>query len=94
MITITEKDGSTIIVVENPTGSEQRIIEQARKLVNGYSSSFWTKNNEMRGIKTPEPVNVQSEPKREDAFASLADENGFINLDDFEEIISADEVPF
>lgn len=101
MITISEKDGSTIIVVENPTGSEQRIIEQARRLVNSYDSSFWAKNNEMRGTApaTQKSASGWGKPKQEESNSkpvSLESKDGFINMDDFEEIYNpfGDEPPF
>lgn len=100
MITLTEKDGATIIVVENPTGSEQRLVEQAKRIVNSYSSSFWSKNAEMRGTATQTSAssNGWGETKQEPAPKPSAQEtaDGFINLDDFEEIYNpfGDEPPF
>lgn len=43
MITISEKDGATIIVIENPSGSEQRIIEKAKDAQKVLSSDVWAK---------------------------------------------------
>lgn len=43
MLSVTEKDGATIIVIENPTGSEQRIIEQAKKVQYSLSAEAWKK---------------------------------------------------
>lgn len=41
MVTVSEKDGATIIVIENPTASESKLAEQARKLAN--PSEIWAK---------------------------------------------------
>lgn len=43
MITITEKDEATIIVIENPTGSEKRVIEQAKATQRVLSDDVWAK---------------------------------------------------
>ena len=43
MITIAEKDGATIIVVENPTAGEQRVIQKAKEVMNNLSPDFWSK---------------------------------------------------
>lgn len=41
--TISEKDGATIIVIENPTGSELRLIEKAKEVQNILSDDVWAK---------------------------------------------------
>lgn len=43
MVTISEKDGATIIVIENPTSSEQQIIEKAKAAQNVLSDDVWAK---------------------------------------------------
>lgn len=43
MITITEKDEATIIVIENPTGSERRVIEKAKAAQKVLSDDVWSK---------------------------------------------------
>lgn len=43
MITITEKDEATIIVIENPTGSERKVIEQAKATQRVLSDDVWSK---------------------------------------------------
>ena len=43
MITISEKDEATIIVIENPTGSELRVIEKAKEVQRALSKNVWAK---------------------------------------------------
>lgn len=43
MISISEKDGATIIVIEKPSGTEQRLIEQAKKAQRILSDEVWGK---------------------------------------------------
>jgi hypothetical protein len=81
MITVTEKDGATIIVIENPTGSEQRVIEQARNAVNIGNSAAWGKFK--KGSSKPAPV----QPEQINADLPFS-------LDDFEEIIGDSDLPF
>ena len=85
MITITEKDGATIIVVENPTATEKRVIEQAKNTQKAKStSSVWSKFacNKNKTAKTV----PETKP------AEMLDLG---NLDDFETIYDPNEdVPF
>ncbi len=43
MISITEKDGAAIIVIENPSGTEKRLLEQAKKAQRVLSGDVWGK---------------------------------------------------
>ena len=43
MITISEKDGATIIVIEQPSGTEKRLIEQAKRAQKILSDEVWGK---------------------------------------------------
>lgn len=42
MLTITEKDGATIITIENPSASEQDIIKKAKKRPACFSVGKWS----------------------------------------------------
>lgn len=85
MISISEKDGATIIVIENPTRSEQKVIEQAKKASENPMSSVWSKF----------ACNKDKYPVKNETSKSPANELGeFINLDDFEVICDADDCPF
>ena len=52
MISITKKDDATVIVIENPTGTEERLIKKAEEIEKGYKTSFW-KNNKPKNNETP-----------------------------------------
>lgn len=85
MISISEKDGATIIVIENPTGSEQRVIEQARKASKVLSDDVWSKF----------ACNKNKYPEKSKVEKNLCDVLGeTINLDDFEPICDTDDCPF
>ena len=43
MLTISEKDGATIIVIEEPTPSEEILIKQANQIQRFSSGSVWSK---------------------------------------------------
>lgn len=43
MISITEKDGAAIIVIENPSGTEKRLLEQAKRAQKVLSDDVWGK---------------------------------------------------
>ena len=74
MITIAEKDGATIIVVENPTAGEQRVIQKAKEVMNNLSPDFWSKfkcNTSANTTKaTPRTSSTATENK---AVSSTAD---------------------
>ncbi len=78
MITISEKDGATIIVIENPSGTEKALIQKAKQALNSNekAAGFWAKHNKERGVpvkETPVPENQKTDSED-------------WNLDDFEEI--------
>lgn len=83
MITIITKDNATIIAIENPTASEERVIKVARDVEKLSSDSVWSKfkcNQKRNADRTNEqPVQEMSD------FS--------IDLSDFEEIISENEIP-
>lgn len=80
MITISEKDDATIIVIENPSGSEKRVIEQARQTQQVLSSNVWQK------FACNKKQEISGWGKK------AVSENTLPN--DFEEIINDDEIPF
>lgn len=45
MMTLLKKDGATIITIENPSGSELRIIEQVEKVLNMQKKGWGAKKN-------------------------------------------------
>lgn len=83
MITITEKDGATIIVIEKPSGSEQKVIEQAKKVQQALSSNVWSKFACNRNKSNTSQTTTTSNSN------SLQIE-GF----DVEETILPDDIPF
>ena len=106
MLTITEKDGATIITIENPSASEQDIIKKAKNAqrvsawVNGASKaqpakastpSSWGKPKQTNAVSGWKPV-AQSPAKNNQLTEQQLSELG--NLGDFEEIISEGELPF
>lgn len=91
MITISEKDGATIIVIENPSENEKKIIEQAKNNQvespkKNVSNNVWAKFacNRNKKKDTQEPT-TEAIPAKSD---------GMINLDDFVEIIGSSDIPF
>lgn len=60
MISISEKDGATIIVIEQPSGTEKRLIEQAKRAQRILSDEVWGKfacNQKI--VQTSEPTDRQ-----------------------------------
>ena len=50
-MTLLKKDGATIITIENPSGSELRIIEQVEKVLNMQKKGWGAKKNTGWGSK-------------------------------------------
>lgn len=48
MMTLLKKDGATIITIENPSGSELRIIEQVEKVLNMQKKGWGAKKVEVQ----------------------------------------------
>lgn len=72
MVTVTEKDGATIIVIENPTGLERQLIAQAKKLKNGtYEHEMWGKFkcNQKNNTSVLTPANNDMEIPFEEVFS-------------------------
>lgn len=100
MITITEKDGATIIVIENPSGSEQRVIEQARKAIKALSDDVWSKfacnkgktsaKNEQNSFDNSDEK-AQKNKEQEDISEELGE---YIDLSEFEPLYDMGDCPF
>ena len=84
MINIIVKDNATIITIENPTPSEERVIKNAKEAEKLSSSNVWSK------FKCNQKGIVSSD---NDNSVSTVPED-FIDLSDFEEILCDNEVPF
>lgn len=94
MISITEKDGATIIVIENPSGSEQRVIEQAKKATKALSDDVWSKfacnkgkipvKNEQECLDNPNKEQVESSEQLGE----------YIDLSEFEPLYDMGDCPF
>lgn len=84
MINIIVKDNATIITIENPTPSEERVIKNAKDAEKLSSSNVWSKFkcNQKGSVCCDNDNSVSSVPEN------------FIDLSDFEEILCDDEIPF
>ncbi len=63
MINISEKDGATIIVIENPTASEESLIKKAKSILSFATGDVWGKFkcNQKSGQKSETKVEKKSE---------------------------------
>lgn len=81
MISILEKDEAVIITVENPSAKEKELIRQAKALnSNDSTASVFSK--------------FKCNKNKAECKASGTVPKDFGNLDDFEEILSIEDVPF
>lgn len=108
MITITEKDGATIIVIENPSGSEQRVIEQARKAIKALSDDVWSKfacnkgktlaKNEQNSFDNPNDnsseIDFKKAPKNKEQEDVSEELGEYIDLSEFEPLYDMGDCPF
>lgn len=81
MINILEKDDAVIITVENPSARENELIRQAKALnSNDNTASVFSK--------------FKCNKNKTECKTSGNISSDFGNLDDFEEILSIEDVPF
>ena len=101
MIDIIEKDGATIITIQNPTPCETSVIERAKQVRKFAISGVWakfkcnspaenSKDNLPAETKRPAPAvsGTKGVPISDVTDEELKDFIVVGNLDDFEEIIS------
>lgn len=93
MISISEKDGATIIVIENPTGSEQRLIKQAKKTKQAISDDVWAKFACNKGKSQKKPEKSPAPQTNASWVENFNTSDGFVNLIDFE-ICGLEDCPF
>lgn len=103
MITLTEKDGATIIVIENPSEREKELIQQAKDVLSGKTSVAETKKTNVLSATTPQKKSSiwdryksPNTPKKEESKKETKEEILNFNPEDFESILDIDEddVPF
>lgn len=104
MITITEKDGACIIMIETPNSAEKELIKKAKEVESSArkASSVWSKfkcnqnkNNEVasNAVASGWANKAKEQPVAEQPAPQI-DPNEFVDLDGFEEIIGLDDYPF
>lgn len=106
MVTLSQKDGAVIIVIENPTDIEKELIQRAKDVLKGESSAVESKKTNT----APQTTNTTSTPQKKssiwDKFKSPEPKKETIvepkkeilnfNPEDFEVILDIDEdnIPF
>lgn len=83
MINILEKDGATIITIENPTDEERKLINNAKNIRDNTGNE----NSKLNGIWEKFKCN-QKITEHKDKSSVAEDSEGFI------EILGFDELPF
>ncbi|MCM1231600.1 MAG: hypothetical protein NC489_15895 [Ruminococcus flavefaciens] len=83
MTDIIEKDGATIITIENPTAEERKLINQAKNVMNNDEN----RSSELSGIWGKFKCN-QKRTEQQDRLPAAEGNGGFM------EILSFDELPF
>lgn len=82
MINILEKDGATIITIENPTAEEKRLISRAKNVRDNAENG----NSELNDIWKKFRCN-QKKAEQQDKSPEAEENGGFV------EILSFDELP-
>lgn len=83
MINILEKDGATIITIENPTDEERKLINNAKNIRDNTGNE----NSKLNGIWGKFKCN-QKIAEHKDESSAAEDSEGFV------EILGFDELPF
>lgn len=103
MITITEKDGACIIVIETPNSAEKELIKKAKEVkssaikASGVWSKFKCNQNKNVGIASNTVASGWTNEAKEQPVAEQPapqpDPNKFVDFDGFEEDIDLDDYP-
>lgn len=93
MMTLLKKDGATIITIENPSGSELRIIEQVEKVLNMQKKGWGAKKNTGWGSKNTEKKGWGAKKNTGNTFTNT--NTAFNKVDEEDYVLVEDEdLPF